>query len=391
MRKTEQRDIKIIIGLSIGIGIIVGSIIVVMRSPIAEAPIQTAPSGIGILRANIIALADKDINFSYKTEIYPVSMTTLESWFEPYKRAYTGQEELRLNRSHVEEFLYSLESKINRPPKQSHFDFKNKKIIEIDKGESGIKLNIENSIANVLHAIRHNNPIILLAVDNTELPVTLENLKEYGISSLIGEGESDFKGSSVARILNIKIGADIFNGTLVAPGEEFSFNKILGPVDMTGGYKAELVIRKDKLIPEYGGGLCQVSTTLFRAAMTAGFPILERKPHSLPVRYYNPQGFDAAIYPGIVDLRFKNDLKSYAFIQSEIKGTKLVFKIFGKDDGREVTLEGPDVYEIGETGSLKTLLNRTITYAGGNSVSRAFYSSYRSPSSFTTVTSNPLE
>ncbi len=207
---------------------------------------------------------------------------------------------------------------------------------------------------------------------------------------MLARGESNFTGSPKNRTHNINVGSKKFNGILVKPGEEFSFNKLLGPVDASSGYLPELVIKKGTLVPEYGGGLCQVSTTLFRAAVLAGLPILERHPHALPVHYYNPQGFDATIYPGVSDLRFKNDTPGYILIQSEITGSQMNFEIYGTNDGRKVTLDGPNQYDIKPNGSLKAILTRTILYPDGTEKKDVFQSSYKAPGSFPVVT-NPLE
>jgi len=145
---------------------------------------------------------------------------------------------------------------------------------------------------------------IELAVVKTQPEVTTENIDNLGITALLGAGESNFYGSPRNRRHNIAVGSARFNGVLIGPNEEFSFNKVLGKVGPQAGYLPELVIKKNKTVPEYGGGLCQVSTTAFRAALNSGLKITERVPHAYPVRYYNPQGTDATIYPPHPDLRF---------------------------------------------------------------------------------------
>ena len=182
----------------------------------------------------------------------------------------------------------------------------------------------------------------------------------------------------------------IFTGIILRPGEQFSFNNLLGPVDASTGYLPERVIKEGKLIPEYGGGLCQVSTTLFRAVFHTGLPIKERRPHSLPVRYYNPQGFDATIYPGVSDLKFTNDTPAHILIQAKVVGSKLNFEIYGTSDNRRVVTDGPRQYDVQANGALKAILNRTTIYADGIEKKDEFRSSYKSPSLFPTVR-NPLE
>src|SRR4029077_4231542 len=122
------------------------------------------------------------------------------------------------------------------------------------------------------------------------------------------------------RIHNITVGAAKFNGLIIKPGEEFSLKHSLVDVDDKHGFLPELVIKPEGVTPEFGGGLCQVSSTSFRAAMNAGFPITARRNHSFAVRYYAPQGTDATIYPGSSDLRFVNNLSSHALIETRIVG-----------------------------------------------------------------------
>jgi vancomycin resistance protein YoaR len=227
-------------------------------------------------------------------------------------------------------------------------------------------------------------------VNTLQPEITSEKADSLGINALLGKGESNFAGSPAARTNNIKVGAKTFNGLLLKSGEELSFNNLLGTVDDTTGYQPELVIKNNKLIPEFGGGICQVSTTLFRAAMDAGLPILERRSHSLPVKYYNPQGYDAAVYIGSVDLKFKNDTEGTVLIQSKIVGTKLYFEIYGTEDGRKVAINGPSQYDIKPDGSMKAVISRTVTYPDGTEKKDTFRSVYKSPGLFPTVR-NPLE
>ena len=163
---------------------------------------------------------------------------------------------------------------------------------------------------------------------------------------------------------------------------------MLGEVNEQNGFESELVIKSGKLVRESGGGLCQVSTTLFRSAVMAGLPITERRPHSFPVRYYNPQGYDATIYPGVVDLKFKNDTSNHILIQSRVEGVKLIFDIYGPDDGRKVVMEGPFQYDQKANGAMKAYFVRKTTLADGIVKEERFDSNYGAP---VPLEKNPLE
>ena len=136
------------------------------------------------------------------------------------------------------------------------------------------------------------------------------------------------------------------NCLLIKPGETFSAIKAIGTIDEENGFKKELVIKDNKTTPEFGGGLCQIGTTLFRAALGSGLPLAERRNHSYRVTYYEPAGTDATIYNPSPDLKFLNDTRGYVLIQTKIDGTKLIFEFWGKRDGRESSYTNPVIYNL---------------------------------------------
>lgn len=325
---------------------------------------------------------------------FNVKPQELETWIESYFRLWTGRREYRLNREKIELYLKTISEEIDTPPVNARFSIKDTgEVTEFVPSQKGQVLNIPKSREIIVSALLSDYPSeksIELAVDEIEPQLTLDKINNLGLNALIGRGESNFAGSSNSRIHNIRRGAYILKGILIRPGEEFSFNRAIGTIGANSGYLPELVIKEGKLVPEYGGGLCQVSTTLFRAVMAAGLTILERHPHSIPVRYYNPQGFDATIYPGVSDFRFKNDTSSYILLQPEISDSKLSFEIYGTDDGRRVIIDGPHEYGYKNDGSFKTVLRRTVVYSNGTEKKEAYYSSYR-PSPPSPLIRNPLE
>ncbi|MBI2463563.1 VanW family protein [Candidatus Peregrinibacteria bacterium] len=251
----------------------------------------------------------------------------------------------------AETFLPKMEALIGK-----HFDIDPKDVtIQNNDGKISFDGTAQNGrilqkdllVRSFEYAINHDLSQIELPVKEILASVNAsDDLKNFGIQELIATGYSSFEGSPVNRIHNIKVGISKFNGVLVAPDEEFSFNKNLGEVDETTGYKKELVIREGNTIPEYGGGLCQVSSTAFRAALFGGLPITQRKAHSYAVSYYaRPLGFglDATIYPPYADLKFKNDTGAHILIQTYTEGTNAYFKFYGTSDHREVILDGPSI------------------------------------------------
>lgn len=255
------------------------------------------------------------------------------------------------------------------------------RVSQFAQPQPGYALEIDESMEQITEAVESGQLAAKLAVAVTQPDVaTAEQAEVLGINTLLAAGVSDFVGSPNNRAHNIKVGTSKYHGLLLAPGDEFSFNQYLGPVDAAGGFKPELVIKKDKTVPEYGGGLCQVSTTAFRAALNAGLEITERRNHSYAVSYYGTPGFDATIYPGHTDLRFVNNTPGHILIQANVVGTKVNFEFWGTDDGREVAVSGPSPYGHQPDGAVKATLKQEVKDKDGSVlIDETFYSNYKSP------------
>jgi len=201
----------------------------------------------------------------------------------------------------------------------------------------------EKKLARLLNtALSKGDDYVRVPASRAFAPVVAsEDLKERGIESVIAIGKSDFTGSSDARVQNILAAVRKFNGMIVPQGRTFSFNSTLKNVSEADGFVPELVIKGNETEKELGGGVCQVSTTVFRAAFKAGFPMVDRRNHSYAVPYYKPHGLDATIYLGGQDFRFSNDTPGDITMQAFTSGQTLFFVFYGQDDGRKVAVEGP--------------------------------------------------
>ena len=206
----------------------------------------------------------------------------------------------------------------------------------------------------------------LIVKQGSELSLTVEvkpangdiaELNDLGIRQILGIGKSNFTGSPPNRRHNIKVGADSLDGILIAPGEEFSLLKALGAIDAKAGYLPELVIKGNKTVPEYGGGLCQIGTTIFRATLASGLPVTARRNHSYAVTYYNDAkgrpGTDATIYNPSPDYKFKNDTDNYVLIHTRIEGDDLYFEFWGAPDGRRAEQSETRVWDRISPGPTK--------------------------------------
>lgn len=210
-------------------------------------------------------------------------------------------------------------------------------------GLYGRELDMETATKMMEYALKHGLTYVNLPLirEDPEITVLSEELKELGIKDLISGGETDFSYSPRNRIHNINTGLSKFLGHIVKPNEEFVFGNVLGPVDGSTGYLKELVIKGPKTVPEYGGGLCQVSTTAYRAVLAAGYPITARRNHSYAVSYYKPLGLDATVYPPTVEMQFVNDTPNSMLIQAFTVGDKAYYNFYGTKTNRTVHMIGP--------------------------------------------------
>ena len=215
-------------------------------------------------------------------------------------------------------------------------------------GMSGRAVDVERTVDLLIAAVERGIANITLPVVETPPQVTVSDpeLRAMGIKELVTVGESDYSNSPANRIHNIKVGMAKFQGHLVPKDAVFSFVGVLGPVDGSTGYKKELVIKGDKTVPDYGGGLCQISSTAYRGVWEYGFPILQRRNHSFAVNHYAPQGTDATIYPGAVDMQFKNDGPGALLIQTHLDEERELayYLYYGTRDDRKSEVVGPYVW-----------------------------------------------
>ncbi|MFA5134928.1 MAG: VanW family protein [Patescibacteria group bacterium] len=308
---------------------------------------------------------------------------------------------VELDRDELETFLGPIAAEIDIETREAKFAMENGKVLEFQPSRNGRELLIEDSIARINEKIRQVGiGDIDLMVEVTEPVVTTEHVNNFGIRELIGEGQSNFSGSPKNRRHNITVGAGALNGILIEPGKEFSLVGALGKIEASTGYLPELVIKGNKTVPEYGGGLCQIGTTAFRAALDAGFPITERTNHSYRVSYYEPAGTDATIYDPKPDFKFINDTEHYVLFTTEIDGNDLTFRFYGTADGRAVEQTQPSIFNLVRPGDTKLVettdlapgekkcterahtgadaeFTRTITYVTGEQKVETFRSHYK--------------
>lgn len=244
---------------------------------------------------------------------------------------------------------------VNQDPLEPKFALKDGRVEEFQTARDGREIDMEATIGALRQAIEAGNKEVAIIVKSKGTELSKEVVNSLNIVEIIGTGTSTFTGSPANRRHNIKVGAATLNGLLIKPGEEFSLVKALGEIDAKAGYLQELVIKQNKTIPEFGGGLCQIGTTMFRTVLNSGLPITERRNHSYRVVYYEPAGTDATIYDPWPDFKFINDTGNYILIQTRINGNMAIFDFWGKRDGRAVAPIKPTIYNIVKPPPVKTV------------------------------------
>ena len=287
-------------------------------------------------------LKTEKIILSYKDKKWTINKDEFKNWLSFKKE--DGVVKIIFNPDLVNQKLQAIAAEINVAPQDAKFTLNEGKVTEFKPSLPGLELDLEQTLNKISQEFFIDKKTeIEILVKESAPAVKTEEVNNLGIKELIGTGVSDFSGSHVNRIKNIKNAVVHLNGILIKPGE-FSLVDAIGPVDASTGYFPEFVIKGDRTIPEYGGGLCQIGTTMFRAALYSGLPVTERQPHSYIVSYYKPIGMDATIYGPHPDLKFINDTGNYLLLQIKIEGTKLIFELWGTSDGRKVEITDPVLY-----------------------------------------------
>jgi len=265
---------------------------------------------------------------------------------------------LQFDRDKLQARLEQISKQVNRPEADARFlfDAQTGQIQPIQASKIGLDLDLRDSFAEIQAAVSTGQQSVLLSVNTTQ-PMVADTAtsQRLGITGLISSQTTYFYGSSSARKNNIETAAAKFNGLLVAPGGTFSMGQFMGDVSLDNGFAEALIIYNGKTIKGVGGGVCQVSTTLFRTVFYAGLPIVERHAHAYRVFYYEQgpggrndpslSGFDATVYFPLVDFKFKNDTPYWILMETTFNAaaSSLTWNFYSTSDGRavEAVFSGP--------------------------------------------------
>lgn len=312
---------------------------------------------------NIATISAKQIGYGYDEKLigqqaYSIGRTdNIIADMSIILQAYMGGINLtpaiHYKEDQLNKLIVPFSKEIDIDPVDAVFNFDGKRVVEFKPSSDGravdkkkLKEQLINNLESVAITGKAKTVALQVPISKIQPKITTEKVNSLGIKELIGEGTSLFQHSIENRIYNINLAASRINGALVGPGETFSFVKTVGDISSLSGYKQAYVISGGKTVLGDGGGVCQVSTTLFRAALNAGLPIVERNQHAYRVGYYEQDsgpGIDAAIYSPSVDMRFKNDTGHSILIQTviDLNELRLTFQLFGTKDNRQVTITKP--------------------------------------------------
>ncbi|MBI2086455.1 VanW family protein [Candidatus Daviesbacteria bacterium] len=258
----------------------------------------------------------------------------------------TKGEGLLLDKQQTLTFIEDIASQIDQKVQEGLFEFNpsTKRVSAFKPSQEGRRVDSDKTFNLISKALVGNFKTITLPVEIIKPKIQTSDVNSLGIKELLSRGISNFAGSIANRIYNINLTAAKINGVLIPPGEIFSFNQTIGDITAQTGFKQAYVIKEGRTVLDDGGGVCQDSTTLFRAVLNAGLPIIKRTAHAYRVGYYEqgfPPGLDATVFYPSVDFQFKNDTSSHILIQAYTAGNTLYVDLYGSSDGREVTLTKP--------------------------------------------------
>jgi vancomycin resistance protein YoaR len=260
--------------------------------------------------------------------------------------------QVALDQEPLREILLGIATQVDRHAENArfYFDDDTHQLVLIQNAKIGRMIDTDANVTAINAALlqgEHNVPLQI--IENQPEVTDSSTAQELGITQLVSSETSYFYGSSAERIQNITAASAQFHGLLIAPGETFSMGDAMGDVSLDNGFAEALIIYGGRTIKGVGGGVCQVSTTLFRTVFYGGFPVVERIPHAYRVSYYEQTasgsvdtrlaGLDATVYFPLVDFKFTNDTPYWILMETYMGSSSLTWKFYSTSDGRSVTWE----------------------------------------------------
>lgn len=328
----------------------------VMRDWVAHLPEQIG------LRSATTAGADKDAWFMTPGELgsrlllneaisgaravgragnlFQRSLDRLRLWRSPHDIRV----ECAMDEDALHEALVGLAGKVDRQPRNAEVEIVDGEV-EVVPDVWGRKLKINETAAHLAQVLRDPaTKSVELIVEQQEPGVKASQLRKFEV--VLGSYGTRFNRAKRSRTHNLHVAVRTLNKAIIMPGEVFSLNERLGPRQPEFGYREAGAFINGELVPSAGGGVCQISSTLYNAALLSNLRIRERRHHSMPVDYV-PTGQDATVFYGLIDFKIENDLKNPVLLLADIEGNRLTVNCLGaKEDALDVELVRSDVAVI---------------------------------------------
>ncbi len=324
--------------------------VVPIRTQTLEPDLAT--SDIAEAKRTVDAMLQGPLELLFKDQTFPLTRTDIADMIVVTRLPGENGPMLnaQLDQKKLTRWVTRLADKIGRESIEPRVSWNGGSLLIREEGRSAYRLEIERAVERINELIMASERRVELPVEEVQPQVTAATLPTLGIKELVASGKSDFSGSAAYRVTNIKAGVRLMDGILIPPDGEFSFNENVGEIDEAHGFVEGYAIVGNRTQLEPGGGICQVSTTLFRAAFYAGLPFEEWNPHRFRISWYekyDPIGMDAAIFTGGgPDLRFVNDTGNWILIEGIVDeaSASVTFNLYGtKVSGRTVERTEPEI------------------------------------------------
>ena len=312
--------------------------LVTTHTPAPAAPVVTAPAEAGSVERQPLLLRD------------PLSGLDIALTPADLRGLLLATTPPQVDATKLTAYVQNLAGQIDRPARDARLRFNPATggVTVLSPSAPGREVDVAASVAAIGEAVAGGAPEAQLAVTAVAPDVDMNRIAEMGIRELVISGATYFAGSSASRVRNIEVAAEQFDGVVIPPDGIFSFNNIVRDVSSANGFEDSLVIWGDRTAVGVGGGVCQVSTTVFRAAYEGGFPIVQRYNHGYVVDWYGEPGMDATIFTPTVDFQFRNDTGAYLLIEpvGDSAHGVITFNFYGTRPDRVVTVGEPQVSEV---------------------------------------------
>lgn len=325
--------------------------------PMTDALPQVSDSNDAAQQA--LRLAGAPLSLTFGDRAWTLKPTDLQDMLT-YQVDEAGRLTTGLDRTRLQAWVARLSPDIDRPARDGRlrWDVAASRPVATQASQEGLALDVFASTSRLMDALQASLTSAAPPLAERRAEATIRRVApavdtsqpdKLGIKELVWEETSFFQGSEAGRVRNIQLAASKFDGVTIPPGATFSFNQTVGEISAKTGYDETLIIVDNQTQRGPGGGVCQVSTTVFRAAFWAGLPFVERYAHAYRVSYYEqgnkPLGLEAAIFHPDVDLKFTNDTGATLLMQTAVNPANgsLTVRLYGTKPAREVALEGPTV------------------------------------------------